>query len=81
MEENEIATSGSLKEFILYVLDGRDKGLSAGYDEESDRLILRYIFKMDDKKYLGKIPLNRTEALSLAKYILSVIGTEDREVK
>ncbi len=64
--------SESLKEFIRHVFNERDKGLTARYDEWRDIFILRYIFKMNDKEYLGKIPLNRTEALNLAEYILSV---------
>ena len=69
---DEISASESLKRFICHVMDETDKGLTARYDEEKDIFILRYIFTMEGTKYLGEIPLNRREALSLAKYILSV---------
>jgi len=69
---SEISASESLKEFIRSVFDERDKGLTAQYDEGKDIFILRYIFNMEGKEYLGKIPLSRIEAHNLAKYILSV---------
>lgn len=72
MGENEIATGESLKEFIRHVLDEKDKGLTVKYDEATDRFILRYIFKMNGKQYLGKIPLSRVGAFGLAEYILAV---------
>ena len=72
MEDNGISASESLKEFIRHVLDERDKGLTARYDEEKDIFILRYIFEMEDKKYLGRIPLSRIEARNLVEYISSI---------
>lgn len=72
MGDEEISTSESLKEFIRFVMGERDKGLTAQYDEGKDIFILRYIFKMGNKEYLGKIPLNRVEAQNLAEYILSI---------
>ena len=61
----------SLKEFIRAIMGNRDKGLTVQYDEVNDMFILRYVFKMGDKEYLGKIPLSREEAHGLAEHILS----------
>jgi len=74
MKEKDISANESLREFICSVFDDIDSGLTACHNKEKDIFILRYVFTMADKKYLGKIPLEREEAANLAKYIMAELG-------
>ncbi|GAG55236.1 unnamed protein product [marine sediment metagenome] len=73
MEESGVSTSESLKEFIRSIFNEQDKGLTIRYDKEKDIFILRYVFNMNGKGYLGLMPLTRIEADNLAGYILSMV--------
>lgn len=70
VEGHDISPSASLVLFLHCAQDEIDKRLTGRYDELKEKFILRRIFTMGGKKYLGLMQLSMDEAVGMAEYIL-----------